>query len=374
MEVVVLMVQSAILIQISAENKRLSADICSSISSNLGTYNRGHREADFAVLRLTNMPAVLIETAFIDNAEDANKLRTRQSEFAQAIFEAITGASSNPEPIPPKPSEAEQMIKDLVALAKKFHEHIGVTSNTEKINREVLDYLRVYKYSDTAWTAIIGGFSTIFEYVADNAPKLHEKIRPYIQGNELFDYKGHKLDLAHLAATTLGYSYGRLCPRFWTGWGADLASTMRDVQARKDNFPDSGTDEEVADFVLGNPKCKFSVEDIEADVDSIHFSGALKNNTLDILFEKYYSDGYNARKTLITSDINKVYSECNVDGAKSLSDKIFNIMISDQGFEFVGGAGGFALEWFARYELKMPDDSEKRAACNAFAKYIENKL
>lgn len=89
----------------TAENKRISADISSSISSNLGTYNRGHREADFAVLRLTNMPAVLIETAFIDNAEDANKLKTRQSEFAQAIFEAIMGEDSNPEPIPPKINE-----------------------------------------------------------------------------------------------------------------------------------------------------------------------------------------------------------------------------------------------------------------------------
>lgn len=80
----------------TAENKRLSADIASSISSKLGTYNRGHREADFAVLRLTQMPSVLIETAFIDNSGDADKLKNRQSDFAQAIFEAIMGADSKP--------------------------------------------------------------------------------------------------------------------------------------------------------------------------------------------------------------------------------------------------------------------------------------
>ncbi|GAA0083661.1 hypothetical protein UT300007_01000 [Clostridium sp. CTA-7] len=48
-------------------------------------------------------------------------------------------------------------------------------------------------------------------------------------------------------------------------------------------------------------------------------------------------------------------------------------MISNQGFEF-GGPGEFAFKWLARFELGMPNDSEKKAACNAFAKYIENKL
>jgi len=37
-------------------------------------YNRGIKVSNFAVLRLTNMPAVLLETAFLDNKDDNVKL------------------------------------------------------------------------------------------------------------------------------------------------------------------------------------------------------------------------------------------------------------------------------------------------------------
>ena len=74
--------------------KQLSADVAASISRKLEMYNRGHKNADFAVLRLSNMPAILVETAFIDNIGDANLLRARQDDFAAAICEAITGTDS----------------------------------------------------------------------------------------------------------------------------------------------------------------------------------------------------------------------------------------------------------------------------------------
>ena len=45
--------------------KTLSANISRSIASKFGIPNRGHKEANFAVLRLSNMPAILVETAFI---------------------------------------------------------------------------------------------------------------------------------------------------------------------------------------------------------------------------------------------------------------------------------------------------------------------
>ena len=62
------------------------------IVNNLGTIDRGVKERpNLAVLRLTKAPALLVETAFIDNVADAQKLAYKQGDFAEAIFEGITG-------------------------------------------------------------------------------------------------------------------------------------------------------------------------------------------------------------------------------------------------------------------------------------------
>lgn len=63
------------------------------ITEKLGTKDRGIKERkDLAVLKKTSMPAILVETAFIDNEHDANLLLKKQDDFAEAIFEGITGS------------------------------------------------------------------------------------------------------------------------------------------------------------------------------------------------------------------------------------------------------------------------------------------
>ena len=56
--------------------------------SHMGTYNRGLKTEDFYVLIHTNMPAILCEVAFIDNAGDAAKLgnATYRQEAARAYL------------------------------------------------------------------------------------------------------------------------------------------------------------------------------------------------------------------------------------------------------------------------------------------------
>lgn len=82
----------------NSTTKNLSANVARSISNKFGIPNRGHKEEDFAVLRLTSMPAILVETAFITNSVDANLLKNRQDDFANAIANEILnylGISSN---------------------------------------------------------------------------------------------------------------------------------------------------------------------------------------------------------------------------------------------------------------------------------------
>ena len=69
----------------------LAKCIQSQIVNSLGTVDRGVKERpDLCVLRETTMPAVLVETAFISNEEDAYKLQLRQRAFAAAISRGIT--------------------------------------------------------------------------------------------------------------------------------------------------------------------------------------------------------------------------------------------------------------------------------------------
>jgi N-acetylmuramoyl-L-alanine amidase len=55
-----------------------------------GFPNRGCRTANFHVIRETDMPAVLVELAFINNSEDAELLKNNADDFARAIARGVT--------------------------------------------------------------------------------------------------------------------------------------------------------------------------------------------------------------------------------------------------------------------------------------------
>ena len=75
----------------NSEGGKLAECIQKQIVDSLGTVDRGVKEyPDLLVLKHTDMPAVLVETAFIDNDEDADLLIKRQDEFARAIARGIT--------------------------------------------------------------------------------------------------------------------------------------------------------------------------------------------------------------------------------------------------------------------------------------------
>ena len=73
------------------ESCTLAQCIQSQIVRSLGTVDRGLKERPgLIVLKHTDMPAVLVEMAFIDNDDDAALLVDRADDFARAIARGIT--------------------------------------------------------------------------------------------------------------------------------------------------------------------------------------------------------------------------------------------------------------------------------------------
>ena len=84
----------------SSNGRELANAIQRQLVDSIDTLDRGVKEAGFAVLSGTNMPAALVETAFIDNAQDARLLVEHEDDFAKAIARGITDYLADDKPLP----------------------------------------------------------------------------------------------------------------------------------------------------------------------------------------------------------------------------------------------------------------------------------
>ncbi len=84
--------------RLGTTSERLAQSIVDSVAENLGSVNRGVMQANFAVLRRTNMPAVLVELGYLTNATEALNLNSPawQKAVAAAIFEGIVNYTGYP--------------------------------------------------------------------------------------------------------------------------------------------------------------------------------------------------------------------------------------------------------------------------------------
>lgn len=78
--------------QLGGSGQALAGCIQRQIITNLNTIDRGIKTANFAVLRDTDCPAVLVETAFISNQQDEALLAdgVKRDQFSAAIARGIT--------------------------------------------------------------------------------------------------------------------------------------------------------------------------------------------------------------------------------------------------------------------------------------------
>lgn len=122
----------------SMKGQKLCADIKLAINENKDIIrtDRGIKTANFTVLTNTNMPAVLVETAFISNTDDREILKTKQNEFAKAIckgicnYLGISNISNRGTDILSEPTATIQQMKQW--------------AKTRTSNREFIDLAELY--------------------------------------------------------------------------------------------------------------------------------------------------------------------------------------------------------------------------------------
>lgn len=109
----------------------LAENICKAIARKLSLADRGVKtNPSLCVLRKTQMPSMLIETAFLSNASDAKKLKDRQDEFVQAIYDELCWYYN----LTAKKTEEKPVVKE----PEPFTYHIeGVTHIVEVDPRSI---------------------------------------------------------------------------------------------------------------------------------------------------------------------------------------------------------------------------------------------
>jgi len=103
------------------------------------------------------------------------------------------------------------------------------------IARGVTNFLRSFKYGDVYfYAALMQGIDDDFiDYVKNRDMNLYNKLIEYADSESvaLIDKACGMVDIGHLAATVEGYAFHTLVDSFWLGWGGDLASLMKQVDA-----------------------------------------------------------------------------------------------------------------------------------------------
>lgn len=95
--------------------------------ASFGLPDRGEKSADFAVLRETNMAAMLLENGFIDNPKDAALLKNDSflNGLALSIATGITTIFNLPAPgTTPSPRQISKYFVDVVQGMEAFAPHI----------------------------------------------------------------------------------------------------------------------------------------------------------------------------------------------------------------------------------------------------------
>lgn len=165
----------------SPEGRDLARSIQERMTARIGLPNRGVRKAGFYVLRNTTMPAVLVETAFVDHPADAALLaqpRVR-AEITRAIGEGVenyrrAGARYTPRD-PEQTARAPLTIRYWVH-AGTFVKRTGARKRAAALRRKGFEVVLRRRYSvrhdRSAYFVVAGQFAFL-----DNALRRRAQLR-----------------------------------------------------------------------------------------------------------------------------------------------------------------------------------------------------
>ena len=233
--------------------------------------------------------------------------------------------------------------------------------------KEVLYLLKHYNYNEIEWQLVFGTHQEDFyQYLSTEHYKLLEEMDKYINGDQptLFsDGNNGVLDIAHLAATTIAYTYGvsALMSVPWTGWAGDLITFMGDVKRHLAADENKGDDPQIAsDAFLGTAPYHFNYADICTDADAIKIAQMIKSadahdeHGLSNILKEYYANHTNDRMHYYLEDMGIV---------KASVVEIYKYLVN-----YMAAIPQQAAILFLNKESISSDI--KKACCRTFAKYI----
>ena len=301
--------------------------------------------------------------------------------YVHKNFIKIKEVSNNSED--EKPPTMEDFIEVLIELYNIVKSNYKSYSIKEK-NEIVLDYLRKEEYSKRkgglngqVWEALFS--PSKYEWLEGEIMKVDskskEKYEYYTKNNNKIEKA--KIEVPHLAATTLGYSKNNLqlsiLPRYWTGWGGDFATLVGEL-INKRLTDENGLYEKAMELLGGNST--FSDSDFYSDIDAIYFAKNLNTAPIYELVKSYYSGLEYKRKELIINSIGGNLKN-------SLEDRIKDKFEGREGIGYSYDSGlipilrGFGLRHFINKEANGVEYSPQTlenaitAVSRAFANKIE---
>lgn len=252
----------------------------------------------------------------------------------------------------------QDLVTDIAALeslAKQFPQQPSNRLDSKRLSALYLKDLNP-GYTTTNWIITVGIAPPAFDnFIKTNNPSLHSRLKATRTPNTITD-GAYSIDFPHLMAVVCGYDASN-CPSFWTGWGGDLATGMKDVTNYMNNNPGK-TAQQAANYVIENNFFSCGMEDLRGDADAIGIVKYMKQGkSLSQSVDEYYkyNGGHRYRFDHIKQDIGGTDAKLEIN----IKSKMTGLLEQFPNYGLINLAGN-------------PSDAVITASCNAFAYLLRN--